>query len=250
MIKSVSVDIHTDHRPGYDFAKWGVHPTSPLEQRTPRQITGMAPGGIAGLRLCGSHSTDPIARKTGIPARYHVSETPPCGRRRFFNDVGGQGFTPFAQGRLRETMNCHSQKIRPVLMDPVAKVLWDRFVCENKYMNHSNSALPGVAGANHATPSTHEQIAALAFSLHLKHGRPEGRAREDWLEAEQLLLRLPANPPASLPARHKDSTSGVSTRLIEHPHGRDERHSPDRREIRQMNTSRRPASRESQRPAE
>ncbi len=117
-------------------------------------------------------------------------------------------------------------------------------------MNHPNSALHGVAGANHATPPTHEQIAALAFSLHLQHGRPQGRAREDWLEAEQSLLRLPAHPPASEPARHEGSTPGVSTRLIEHPHARDERHSPDRREIRQMNTGHRPASRASQRPAE
>jgi hypothetical protein len=38
--------------------------------------------------------------------------------------------------------------------------------------------------------------------------------------------------------------------LIEHHRARDERHSPSRGEIRQMNTSRRPASRESQRPAE
>jgi len=115
-------------------------------------------------------------------------------------------------------------------------------------MNQPHAVL--VAGPHPATAPTHEQIAALAFSLHLQHGRPQGRDWEDWLEAEQLLLRLPANPPASLPARHEDSTSGVSTHLIEHPHARDERHSPGRREIRQMNTSRRPASRASQRPAE
>ena len=47
MIKSVSVDIQTEHRPGDDFAKWGVHRISRLGPRTPRQITGMAQGGIA-----------------------------------------------------------------------------------------------------------------------------------------------------------------------------------------------------------
>ena len=56
MINSVSVDIHTDHRPGHDFAKWGVHPTSPLEQRTPNRITGDDLGG--------HHMTAPV-RFTG-----------------------------------------------------------------------------------------------------------------------------------------------------------------------------------------
>ena len=119
MIRSVSVDIHTDRRPGSDFAKWGVHPTSRLEQRTPNRITGDDLGRhhmTAPVRLALNRS-NPGA--TGIPA----GETPPCGRRRFFNDVGGQGFTPFAQGRLQATMNCHSNKVMPVLMDPVVKVL-------------------------------------------------------------------------------------------------------------------------------
>jgi hypothetical protein len=106
-----------------------------------------------------------------------------------------------------------------------------------------------VAGPHPATAPTHEQIAELAFSFHLQHGRPQGRDWEDWLEAERL-LRLPATPPANELARHEDSASGVSTRLIEHHHAREERHSPSRGEIRQMNTSRRPASRESQRSAE
>ncbi len=114
-------------------------------------------------------------------------------------------------------------------------------------MNPSHSAF--VAGAHPATQPSHEQIAALAFSLHVQHGRPQRHAQEDWLEAEELLLRLPANAPASLPVRHEDSTAGVGTHLIEHHHARDERHSPSRGEIRQMNTSRRPASRESQRSA-
>jgi hypothetical protein len=68
------------------------------------------------------HSTDPILRPTGIPTREHVSETPPGGSRRFFNAVGGQGFTPFAQGWLRATMNRHSNQVMPVLTNPTAKV--------------------------------------------------------------------------------------------------------------------------------
>jgi hypothetical protein len=115
-------------------------------------------------------------------------------------------------------------------------------------MNQPHSV--NVAGPHPDNAPTHEQIAALAFSLHLQHGCPQGRDREDWLEAEELLLRLPANPPASEPPRHGHSTSGITTPLIEHHRARDERHSPSRGEIRQMNTSRRPASRESQRPAE
>jgi hypothetical protein len=113
----------------------------------------------------------------------------------------------------------------------------------------SNSTLlpPAAAGANRVQPPTHEQIAALAFSLHLQRGGQQGHAEKDWLEAEQILLQLAANPPAS---RHDDSKARIDTHMVEHPHARDARHSPGRGEIRQMNTSHRPAARESLRAPE
>ena len=46
MTKSVSVDIHADHRPGHDFAKWGVHPTSLSGKGGITKYEGMASGGI------------------------------------------------------------------------------------------------------------------------------------------------------------------------------------------------------------
>jgi hypothetical protein len=90
----------------------------------------------------------------------------------------------------------------------------------------------------------------MAFSLFLKHGGQHGRDREDWLQAEQSLLHPHSGAPvnASAPADHW--TPMVSTSMVNHPHERDARHSPSRREIRQMNTSHRPAARESQRAAE
>jgi Protein of unknown function (DUF2934) len=115
-------------------------------------------------------------------------------------------------------------------------------------MSNSNPLPPGTAGANRVQPPTHGQIAALAFSLYLKHGSRHGHAEKDWLEAEKVLSRQAANPHAS---RHDDRrTAKIDTHMVEHPHTRDARHSPSRGEIRQMNTSRRPAARESLRAAE
>jgi hypothetical protein len=107
-------------------------------------------------------------------------------------------------------------------------------------MSNSKYSTNSTPGSHRAKPPTHEEIAALAFSLHQQHGRPPGHDREDWLAAEQILLRAAsetARPEATLPA--------VNTQFIQHPHDRDQRHSPGRAEIRQMNTSRRPASRAS-----
>jgi hypothetical protein len=36
---------------------------------------------------------------------------------------------------------------------------------------------------------THDEIAQLAFSLYESHGRQEGHELEDWLRAEQELVR-------------------------------------------------------------
>jgi len=115
----------------------------------------------------------------------------------------------------------------------------------------TNSIPSDADSATHVQQPAHEQIAALAFSIHLQHGSQHGRDEEDWLEAERMLLRPEAAAHSTASGRHDQWAPRISTPLIEHFHARDERHSPSRGEIRQMNTSHRPAARsESQRSSD
>ena len=49
------------------------------------------------------------------------------------------------------------------------------------------AAAPGVQANSTGTGPTHEEIAALAYSLWLARGCPEGTPEEDWLNAERTL---------------------------------------------------------------
>jgi len=44
-------------------------------------------------------------------------------------------------------------------------------------------------GTGHRLSPTHEEIAQLAFSLYESRGRQDGHHFEDWLRAEQELVR-------------------------------------------------------------
>lgn len=45
------------------------------------------------------------------------------------------------------------------------------------------------AATTTSKPPTHDEIAARAFQVYVKKGRPEGRDTENWLEAESELHR-------------------------------------------------------------
>lgn len=91
--------------------------------------------------------------------------------------------------------------------------------------------------------SSHDQIAALAYSLYEKRGHEPGHEIEDWLEAESRLQQgLPASDSDHLFAADTlasgqsglDHAAGAKHPLAarEHPLARDRRGSATREEIR------------------
>ncbi|HEU5401032.1 MAG TPA: DUF2934 domain-containing protein [Terriglobales bacterium] len=54
----------------------------------------------------------------------------------------------------------------------------------------TNTAERGIGkDIDRPTSPTHDEIALLAFSLYESRGRQDGRAMEDWVQAEQQLMR-------------------------------------------------------------
>ena len=58
--------------------------------------------------------------------------------------------------------------------------------------------------ASHPIEPTHSEIAALAYQLYEARGRADGRAVDDWLEAEQRLRGDPTELVFGLYERHTE----------------------------------------------
>lgn len=67
-------------------------------------------------------------------------------------------------------------------------------------MKAADKAAPAPAAQQSAPPSA-QQVAALAYALWVQEGRPQGRDREHWAEAERQLGAC-GDRPATLVAAH------------------------------------------------
>jgi hypothetical protein len=59
-----------------------------------------------------------------------------------------------------------------------------------RMQDDTNTIAPRGAGDTTAAAVDRERIASRAYELYVNRGRQEGRALDDWLEAEQELLQL------------------------------------------------------------
>ena len=94
---------------------------------------------------------------------------------------------------------------------------------------------------------TAEQIAVAAYQLYIENGSQDGHDFDDWICAEKLLTAIVTEKSGSADAQPARKAASLAPDLHpaaprEHPLARDERGSPNRKEIRQM-SPRRPASR-------